>query len=106
LPNYAIIRKWELLEQVDDEKIIKQREQMMQHTLPSEDIRPLSLFGSQATELLRAVQMNRRPVFLINKGKAAGALMDIEEYERLLELIDFHKTILASERNTENKVAV
>jgi hypothetical protein len=51
LPNYAIIRKWELLEQVDDEKIIKQ-------------------------------------------------------YERLLELIEFHKTILASERNTENKVAV
>ncbi len=40
----------------------------MQHTLPSEDIRPLSLLGSQATKLLRDVQMNRRPVFLINKG--------------------------------------
>ncbi len=74
---------------------------MMQHTLPSEDIRPISLFGSRATELLRAVQMNRRPVFLINKGKAAGVLMDIEEYERLLELIEFHETILASEAEAD-----
>src|SRR5574341_1960043 len=74
---------------------------MMQHTLPSEDIRPISLFGSRATELLRAVQMNRRPVFLISKGKAAGVLMDIEEYERLLELLEFHETILASEAEAD-----
>ncbi len=45
--------------------------------------------------------MNRRPVFLINKGKAAGVLMDIEEYERLLELIEFHEAILASEAEAD-----
>ena len=73
----------------------------MQHTLPSEDIRPISLLGGQATKLLRDVQMNRRPVFLINKGKAAGVLLDIEEYERLLELIEFHETILASEAEAD-----
>ena len=73
----------------------------MQRILPSEDIRPINLFGNQAIELLKAVQINRRPVFLINKGKAAGVLMDIEEYERLLELIEFHETILASEAEAD-----
>jgi hypothetical protein len=38
---------------------------------------------------------------LISKGKAAGVFMDIEEYERLLELIEFHQTILASEAEAD-----
>jgi len=73
----------------------------MQHTLPSEDIRPISLLGNQAAKLLREVQMNRRPVFLFNKDKAAGVFMNVEEYERLLELIAFHETILASEAEAD-----
>jgi prevent-host-death family protein len=73
----------------------------MHYTFPSEDIRPISLLGGQAAELLRTVQMNRRPVFLTKKGEAAGVFMDIEEYERLLELIEFHKTILASEAEAD-----
>jgi prevent-host-death family protein len=74
---------------------------IMQHTLPSEDIRPIKPLGNQTAKLLKDVQRNRRPVFLINKGKAAGVLMDIEEYERLLELIDLHETILASEAEAD-----
>ncbi|GEM_PF-966121 len=69
--------------------------------LPSEDIQPITQLGSQTAKLLRDVQKNRRPVFLINKGKAAGVLMDIEEYERLLELIELHETILASEAEAD-----
>ena len=73
----------------------------MQYTLPSEDIRPISLLGSHATKLLKEVQINRRPVFLTKKGKAVGVLMDVVEYERLLELFDFHQTIYASEAEAD-----
>ncbi len=73
----------------------------MQHTLPSEDIRPISLLGNEAAQLLKDAQTNRRPIFLTNRGKAAGVLMNVEEYERLLELIRFQETILASEEEAD-----
>ena len=68
----------------------------MEYTIPSEDIRPISRFGSQAAKLLKDARRNRRPVFLTSKGQAAGVLMDIEEYERLLELKKLRKAIRAS----------
>jgi len=74
---------------------------MEYRTLPSEDIRPISLFGNDAVKLLKDVQRNRRPVFLISKGKAAGVLMDIEEYEFLVELAAFRKVIRASEAQAD-----
>lgn len=89
------------MEQIETDKIVKLREAIMQRILPSEDIRPISLFGSQAIELLRSVQTNRRPVFLIKNGKAAGVLMDIAEYERFVELIELHEVILASEAEAD-----
>jgi prevent-host-death family protein len=73
----------------------------MQYTIPSQDIQPISRFGSQAAKLLKDIRRSRRPLFLTSKGEAAGVLMDIEEYERLLELIRFHETILASEAEAD-----
>ena len=73
----------------------------MLHTVPSEDIRPLNRLGSQAARLLKDARRNGRPVFLTSKGEAAGVLMDVQEYERLLETIAFHQTILASEAEAD-----
>lgn len=69
---------------------------MQYTTLPSEDIRPLSLLGNHATKLLKDAQRNRRPVFLTKNGRAAGVFMDIEEYERLLEVAALRKAVRAS----------
>jgi prevent-host-death family protein len=68
----------------------------MQNTFPSEDICALNQLGSQTAKLLKNVQKKRRPVFLISKGRAAGVVMDIDEYERLLELAEFHQALNAS----------
>jgi len=68
----------------------------MQNTFPSEDIKLLSQLGSETAKLLKNVQMTRRPAIIMNKGKAAGVLLDIEEYERLLELTEFRKAVRAS----------
>ncbi len=69
----------------------------MSLTLPSEDIQPISLLGNQAAKLLQNVRKNRRPLFLTNKGRAAGVLLDIAEYERLLAVIGFREAVLAAE---------
>jgi prevent-host-death family protein len=68
----------------------------MQSTLPSEDICSISQLGGPTVKLLKNVQRRRRPVFLISKGRATGVLMDIDEYERLLELAEFHQALNAS----------
>jgi len=68
----------------------------MQNMFPSEDICAINQLGNQTVKLLKNVQKKRRPVFLISKGKAAGVLMDIDDYERLLELAEFHKALNAS----------
>lgn len=73
----------------------------MQYTIPSEDIQPINRFGSHAAKLLKDTRRKRRPLFLTTKGEATGVLMDVEEYERLLDLIEFHKTILASEAEAD-----
>ncbi len=78
-----------------------QGERIMHYLLPSEDIRPISQLGGHTAKFLKDVQRTRRPIFLTNKGKAAGVLIDIAEYEYLLERIAFHETILASEAEAD-----
>lgn len=68
----------------------------MTHMLPSEDIRPIGSFGNEAVKLLSKVRRNQRPLFLTSKGEAAGVLMDIAEYERLLELAGFRESVRVS----------
>lgn len=68
---------------------------------PSKDIRPISLFGDDAQKLLREVRKNQRPLFLTSKGEAAGVLMDIAEYERLIELVEFRENVRASMAEAE-----
>jgi PHD/YefM family antitoxin component YafN of YafNO toxin-antitoxin module len=63
---------------------------------PSEDICSINQLGNQTVKLLKNIQKKRGPVFLISKGKAAGVLMNIDEYERLLEKAEFRKALRAS----------
>ncbi len=73
----------------------------MTHMLPSEDICPIGSFGNEAVKLLSKVRRNQRPLFLTNKGEAAGVLMDIAEYERLLALAGFRESVRASMAEAE-----
>lgn len=73
----------------------------MQPILPSEDIRPISQLGGHTAKFLKDIQRTRRPIFLTSEGKAAGVLIAVEEYERLLERIAFHETVLASEAEAD-----
>jgi antitoxin YefM len=61
----------------------------------SRDVRPLSEFRANTAAFIRQVQESRRPLLLTQHGRGAAVLLDVAEYERLLdraELLDDVRT--------------
>jgi antitoxin YefM len=51
----------------------------------SEDIRPLSEFRANAAAFIDHVRSTRRPLVLTQHGRSSAVLLDVVEYERLVE---------------------
>lgn len=54
----------------------------------STDIRPVSEFRANAAELIEHVRSSRRPLVLTQRGHSTAVVLDVEEYERMVEEID------------------
>lgn len=52
------------------------------------DIRPVSEFRANAAELIEQVRSTRRPLVLTQRGHSAAVVLDVAEYERMVEEID------------------
>ena len=52
------------------------------------DIKPVSEFRARAAELIEHVKSSRRPLVLTQRGHSAAVVLDVAEYERLVEEID------------------
>jgi antitoxin YefM len=63
----------------------------------SEDIRPLSEFRANAAAFVQHVRQSRRPLVLTQRGRGAAVLLDIAEYERLVERAELLEDIAAAE---------
>ena len=53
-----------------------------------EDIKPLSEFRATVTACLRQVHANRRPLIITQRGRGTAVLMDVGEYEELLQRLE------------------
>jgi antitoxin YefM len=51
----------------------------------SEDVRPLSEFRANTAAFIEQVQSTHRPIVLTQHGRSAAVLLDVAEYERLVE---------------------
>jgi len=67
-------------------------------TRPSEDIRSLSDFRANVAAAVRDVQRRRRPIFLTQHGRGAAVLMNVSEYEALLEELELLRDVRKAER--------
>ena len=67
----------------------------------SEDIRPLSEFRANAAAFVEQVQTTHRPIVLTQRGRGAAVLMDVNEYERLVERAE----VLEDVRIAEEQIA-
>ena len=60
---------------------------------PSSDVQPLSAFRANAARFLQQVRETRRPLVLTQHGKSAAVLLDVEQYESLVEELEVVRDI-------------
>jgi len=51
----------------------------------SEDVKQVSELKTGCAEIIGQVRRTRRPVLLTRRGKGVAVLLDVEEYERLVD---------------------
>ena len=52
------------------------------------DIKPVSEFRANAAELIEQLKSTRRPLVLTQRGHSAAVVLDVAEYERMVEEIE------------------
>ena len=65
---------------------------------PTEDIHPLSDFRSNAAAFVERVRRTGRPVVLTQRGRSAAVLLDVAEYEALVEELELLRDIRTAEK--------
>jgi antitoxin YefM len=62
-----------------------------------EDVQPLSEFRSRVASCIRQVRRTKRPLVITQHGKSAAVLLDVSEYEGLMERMDILEDIRTAE---------
>ena len=65
------------------------------------DIRPLSDFRANITSIIEEIKRTKRPVVLTQRGRSAAVILDVAEYERILEKIELLSDIELAESQIE-----
>jgi prevent-host-death family protein len=71
-----------------------------------EDIQPLSEFRANAAALIERVRSTRRPLVLTQRGHSAAVVVDVGEYERLMEEIELLRDVRLAERQVADGEAI
>lgn len=65
-----------------------------------QDIRPLSEFRAKMTAFVKQVRKTHRPIVITHRGKSAAVLLNVFEYETLLDKVELFQDI----RDAENEI--
>ncbi len=60
---------------------------------PSQDVQPLSAFRANAAGFLDQVRSTKRPLVLTQHGKSAAIVLDVDQYEALVDEIEVIRDI-------------
>ena len=60
---------------------------------PSQDIQPLSAFRANAAGFLKSVRESQRPLVLTQNGRSAAVVLDVAQYEALVEEVEVIRDI-------------
>ena len=52
------------------------------------DLRPVTEFRANAAALINQVRKTKRPVVLTQRGRGAVVLVDVEEYQKMIEVLE------------------
>lgn len=70
----------------------------MARPMLDEDIRPLSEFRTNTASLIEQIRTHKRPLVLTQHGRSAVVVLDVGEYEHLLEKIEILQALQISEQ--------
>ncbi len=73
----------------------------MQRIQLDKDIKPLSEFRSNIKSYLDHIQKTKRPLLITQNGKSSAVLMDVSEYEALLDKLELLKDIQLAKSQIE-----
>jgi len=72
----------------------------------AEDIKPVSQFRARAAEFLQHVGQTRRPLVLTQRGRSVAVLLDVSEYERLLEELEILRDLRTAQEQLDAGLGV
>jgi prevent-host-death family protein len=65
------------------------------------DIKPLSEFRANVASCLQQVHDTRRPLVITHRGKSTAVLLDVAEYEALVDRLELLEDLQAAERQID-----
>jgi len=63
----------------------------------NQDIRSLSEFRANAASFVQQVHKTKRPLVITNRGRSAAVLIDVFEYESLIERLELLQDVQIAE---------
>ena len=67
-----------------------------------QDIRSLSDFRANAASYIERVKSKRRPLVLTQHGKSSAVLIDVEDYQKLLDKIQLLEELSTARKELDN----
>lgn len=67
-----------------------------------QDIRPLSDFRSNVSSFINQVHETKRPLVITQHGKSSAILMDVSEYERMVDKFELIQDIEIATRQIDD----
>ncbi len=67
----------------------------------TQDIQPLAVFRAKVSAFVEQVGKTHRPLVITQHGKSAAVLLNVEEYEMLLEKLDLLQDVYHAEKQIE-----
>ncbi len=63
-----------------------------------QDIQPLSEFRKHAADFIDRIKNQKRSIILTQHGKSAAVLVDVSEYQRMVDKLDLMDELIEAER--------
>ena len=67
-----------------------------------QDIHPLSEFRARVASFIQQVHKTHRPVVITNRGKSAAVLLDVSDYESLLDKLELIQDVRDAEKQIDS----
>jgi len=78
----------------------------MSKVKPSQDIQPLSTFRANAASLVQQVRETKRPLVLTQHGRSAAVVLDVGEYEAMVEQIELLRDVRRAEYELDSGLGI